>query len=94
MNKRNPIPSACDQKYLKYICRANLDFFGTRESGTVCGTFYDVKSMIEFNKELNHLPNLPQIGTFLLEDNCGIGSAVLMLRHTQDPGTYEKYVQY
>ena len=94
VNKRNPSPSACDQKYLKYIRRANLDCFWSREPGTVRGTFYDVKRMIKFNKEFNLPPNLPQMGPFPLEDNCGMGPAVLMLRRTQDPGIYGEHVQY
>ena len=50
VNKRNPSPLTCDQKYLKYIYQANLDSFWSREPGTVCETFYDVKKNDQFQQ--------------------------------------------
>ena len=93
---RNPnILSACDKKALIAIRRANIDAFWSRSPGTVNNTRTGVKRMIAINEDTFGMPDLfPSMGPHPLEDNWGMGLAIVMLHKSLDKGRYRSTVQF
>ena len=97
IHKRDPILGTFDSKKLDYIRRATLDSFWSRESSTVKASLGELKRDIKFAQELEMTmmeAGYPNRGPFPIQDNMGMGQAIIMLRRAQQPGKYDKFVQF
>jgi hypothetical protein len=76
------------------IRRATVDAFWSRESATVNGLRSVMKATFKKAALVEGVGLFPtSLGPFPVHDGDGMGSAVLQLLKTLDPGKYEKYVQ-
>ena len=98
--KRPPYETAEDIVIQRYIRRAVLDVFWSRETSTVESTHGEVVRTIRHAKELR-LPItgdgrvlFPERGPFPLSDKVGMAEAILTLRRTLDSGRYQQYIQF
>jgi hypothetical protein len=92
---RDPIPGdGADALMVKCIRRATLDAFWSREAGTIRGSRSSMKATFRCANMVRGLGIFPRLGPFPLRDVDGMGSAVVQLLKTLDPGKNEKYVQY
>ena len=97
IKKRNPILGTFDEKLLGYTKRAILDSFWSRESSTVRASLGELKRDIGFGHELDMTveeAGYPPRGPFPINDNMGMGQAIIMLRRSQEPGRYDTFVQF
>ena len=93
---RDPrLSSSNDKNALVAIRRANIDAFWSRSPGTVNNTRTGVKRMLEINATVFGLPDLlPNMGPHPVEDNWGMGLAIVMLHKSLDKGKYRDTVQF
>ena len=90
MEGRDPEDVGSDEKILRYIRRANLDAFWARRPATVYPHFLEVRAIIKDADEMGIKPPLPERGPLALQDTCGMGAAVLLLKKSLNPGRYNK----
>jgi hypothetical protein len=92
---RDPIPGdGADALMGRCIRRATLDAFWSREAGTVRGSRSSMKATFRCANMVRGDGIFPRLGLFPLRDVDGMGSAVVQLLKTLDPGKHEKYVQF
>ena len=93
---RDPrLSSSNDKNALVAIRRANIDAFWSRSPGTINNTRTGIKRMLEINETVFGLPDLlPNMGPHPIEDNWGMGLAVVMLHKSLDKGKYRNTVQF
>jgi len=92
---RNPTESTEDKKTRCYLRRAVLDGFWGRASGTVQNNLGQLRGLFKIAcEEFAMMRALPEMGPFPLMDTFGIGTAIVMLRRSLDPGTYGDTIQY
>ena len=95
VQKREPESNPQDDATLCAIRRATLDAFWGRAEGTVRQNLSSVKGMHDSaraNFGMRHL--LPAMGPFPLEDTFGMGTAIVMLKHSLDPGRYGDHITF
>ena len=78
--------SADDRKTLKFVRRANLDAFSSREPLTVTGNLSQARMMEACRENIRIKPVSPPMGPFPLEDSFGMKVACTLLRRSLDPG--------
>jgi hypothetical protein len=84
-----------DVELLKCLRRANLDAFWSQEPSTVSQNLGKINRALQIAHELGMLnPPLPSFGPWKLEDEFGAGAAVIMVKHSMDPGVTESTVQF
>ena len=72
-----------------------LDGFWGRASGTIQNNLGQLRGLFKIAcEEFEMMRALPEMGPFLLMDTFGIGTAIVMLRRSLDPGTYGDTIQY
>ena len=81
MEGREPEEVGSDLKIMRYIRRANLDAFWARRLTTVYPHFLEVRAIIKDADEMGIIPPLPKRGPLVLQDTCGMGAAVLLLKN-------------
>jgi hypothetical protein len=92
---RDPIPGdRSDTLMTTCIRRATLDAFWSREAGTVRGSRSSMKAAFRCSRLVKGDGIFPRLGPFPLKDIDGMGSAVLQLLKTLDPGKHEETVQF
>jgi hypothetical protein len=75
---------------LKCLRRVNLDAFWSREPSTVSHNLGKINRALQIAHELGMSnPPLPNLGPWKLEDEFGAGAAVIMAKHSMDPGVTE-----
>ena len=80
---------------MEYIRRANLDYFGSRESSTVPFNLHEAwRVEIKVVNWLGMPSSTPPMGPFPLTDECGIIGPMAMLDSLLDPGWYADHVQH
>ena len=94
--KREPMANVVtDEKAIIAIRRAILDTFWARTKNTVDRNRASVKKLLEFGVGAYGLPDvLPPMGPHPIEDNWGMGIALIVLRKSLDKGKYAETVQY
>jgi hypothetical protein len=75
-----------DQQELGLIRRANLDVLWSRESGTVKNLVSGIKDIIKRSNFRGRKLPLSEITAWSLEDECGMGIALLMLEKSLESG--------
>jgi hypothetical protein len=92
----SPTDDPSDVLLLKFIRRANLDAFWSRESGTVNNTRREIEVLKRKAQDLGIDPStlLPKMGPFLVEDKQGMGLAVCVLMRSLDEGKNEATLQF
>jgi hypothetical protein len=84
-----------DIRVLKCIRRANLDAFWSREPSTVKRVLQEVKRGLAIASSLGFAHSLFRpMGPFPVEDNMGMGIAIVLLQRSLDKGKYDKTVQF
>jgi hypothetical protein len=84
-----------DVELLKYLRRVNLDAFWSREPSTVSHNLGKINRALQIAHELGMSnPPLPNLGPWKLEDEFGVEAAVIMVKHSMDPGVTESTVQF
>ncbi len=86
---------ASNIRVLKCIRCANLDAFLSREPSTVNRTLREAKRGLAIASALGfaHLLIRP-MGPFPVEDNMGMGIAIVMLQRSLDKGIHDKTIQF
>jgi len=95
MHMRDPDATPLDEATLCCIRRAILDSFWGRAEGTVRGNLGSLRNMHESaqcNFGMQFL--LPAMGPFPLKDTFGMGPAIVMLKHSLDPGRYGDHITF
>jgi hypothetical protein len=92
----SPTEDSADVLLLKFIRRANLDAFWSRESGTVNNTRREIVNLTKKARLLGIDPAglLPPMGPFPLKDKHGMGLAVCVLMRSLDEGKNEATLQF
>jgi hypothetical protein len=84
-----------DVELLKCLRRVNLDAFWSREPSTVSQNLGKINRALQIAHELGMSnPPFPKLGPWKLEDEFGAGAAVIMAKHSMDPGMTEIAVQF
>jgi hypothetical protein len=84
-----------DAETIDLIRRANLDAFWSREPTTIGHNLSKVNRVLQISHELGlDKPPVPRLGPWPVEDKFGMGAAVVLLKHSLDPGLTETSVQY
>jgi hypothetical protein len=84
-----------DAETIALIRRANLDAFWSREPTTIGHNLSKINLVLQIFHELGlDNPPVPMLGTWPVEDNFGMGAAIVLLKHSLDPGVTETTVQY
>jgi len=92
---RNPTESTEDKKMMCYLRWAVLDGFWGRAPGTVQNNLGQLRGLFKIAcEEFEMMRALPEMGPFPLMDTFGIGTALVMLRRSLDPGKYGDIIQY
>ena len=78
---------------VRCIRRATVDAFWSREMVTVCGLRSVGKASFQKAALVDGIGRFPDLGPFPVHDGDGMGSAVIQLLKTLDPGRHEKNVQ-
>lgn len=93
---RLPIPGlASDVRVLKCIRRANLDAFWSREPSTVKRVLGEAKRGLAIASALGFAHSLFRpMGPFPLQDNMGMGIAIVLLQRSLDKGKHDKTIQF
>ena len=96
LTKRNPLlNSQADNRLLMFIRRANLDMFWSRSSGTVDASRRGIRRIIKESLLLGFEPSLEKMGPWPVEDQWGLGLALVTLKASLDPGKNAKtHTQY
>jgi len=95
VHMRDPEANMLDDATMCCIRRATLDAFWARAEGTVRANLSSLRNMHESaqaNFGLHEL--LPAMGPFPLKDTFGMGSAIVMLKHSLDPGRYGDHITF
>jgi len=86
---RNPTESTEDKKTMCYLRRAVLDGFWGRAPGTFQNNLGQLWGLFKIAcEEFEMMRALPEMGPFPLMDTFGIGTVIVMLRRSLDPGKY------
>jgi hypothetical protein len=100
MQDRSPIQGTGvlnDAETIDLMKRANLDAFWSREP-TIIGhsLLSKVNRVLQISHELGlDKPPVPRLGTWPVEDKCGMGADIVLLKHyLVDPGVTETTVKY
>ena len=91
---RNPVENTPDMLVLRFIRRATLDGFWSRETSTVVRNRNLLLRALQMANELNLPCPFPERGPFPLQDNVGMLQAVLQLKRTLDQGLYGEFIQF
>jgi hypothetical protein len=93
--RRDPVRSLPrGQEILKFMRRANLDAFWSRESSTVKSNLGEAMR-IERTAFWLGMPRMtPPIGLWPLEDSQGMSAALAVLDRSMDKGKYKTTVQW
>jgi hypothetical protein len=84
-----------DKNVLIAVRRANLDSFWGRSSSTIGGNKTNLKRLVEIARDEYGIDQpLPPMGPHELNDNWGMGLAIMMLRKSLDKGLYGPTVQF
>jgi hypothetical protein len=84
-----------DVELLKCLHRVNLDAFWSREPSTDSQKLGKINRALQIAHELGMSnPPLPNLGTWKLEDEFGSGAAVILVKHSMDPGVTGSTVQF
>jgi hypothetical protein len=84
-----------DAETIALIRRANLDAFWSREPTTIGHNLSKVNRLLQIAQELGlDKPPVPRLGPCPVEDDFGMGDAIVLLKHSLDPGVTETTVQY
>ena len=84
-----------DRNVMIAVRRANLDAFWGRSSSTIQGNKSNLKRLVNIAKDeygINH--PLPEMGPHEIQDNWGMGLAIMLLRKSLDKGLYGPTVQF
>jgi hypothetical protein len=77
------------------IRRASTDAFWSRDPYTVSGNLTKVNRVLHISHELGlDKPPVPVLGPWTVKDRFGMGVAILLLKHSLDPGVMGSTVQY
>jgi len=91
----DPEATLLDDATLCCICRATLDSFWGRAEGTVQANLSSLRNMHESAQANFGLQDLlPAMGPFSLKDTFGMGPAIVMLKHSLDPGRYGDHITF
>jgi hypothetical protein len=84
-----------DAETIDLIRRPNLDAFWSREPTTIGHNLSKVNRVLQISHELGlDKPPVPRLGPWPVEDKFGVGAAIVLLKHSLDPGVTETTVQY
>jgi hypothetical protein len=84
-----------DAETIDLIRRANLDAFWSKEPTTIGHNLCKVNRVLQISHELGlDKPPVPRLGPWPVEDKFGMGAAIVLLKHSLDPGVTETTVQY
>jgi hypothetical protein len=84
-----------DAETIDLIRRANLDVFWSREPTTIGHNLSKVNRVLQISHELGlDKPPVPRLGPWPVKDKFGIRAAIVLLKHSLDPGVTETTVQY
>jgi hypothetical protein len=84
-----------DVELLKFLRRVSLDAFWSRGPSTVSHNLVKINRALQIAHELGMSnPTLPSLGPWKLDDEFGAGAAVIMAKHSMDPGVIESTVQF
>jgi hypothetical protein len=84
-----------DAETIDLIRRANLDAFWSREPTTISQDVSKVNRALQISHELGlDKPSIPRLGPWPVEDKFGMGAAIVLLKHSLDPGLTGTTVQY
>jgi hypothetical protein len=84
-----------DAELMKTLRRVNLDAFWNWEPTTVSQNLGKVNRSLQISHGMgmsNH--PMPKLVPWKLEDDFGAGAAVIMTRHSMDPGVMEDTMQF
>ena len=91
---RDPLlGNIADDESLCLIRRANLDAFWSRTSNTVSTNLRNLQTVKNWGGDLG-LNLLPDTGPFELQDDFGMGIAMVILKKSLQPGRNGKFVQF
>lgn len=96
IHSREPMSSGSDQLLLKFIRRATLDAFWSREPTTIAAnrsTFNQTLRCLSF-LHLEPEKAFPLMGPFPIEDSQGYAQATCLLVRSLDPGKNEETIQF
>jgi hypothetical protein len=84
-----------DTELMKSLRRVNVDSFWSREPTTVSHILGKVTIALQIAYEIGMSnPPMPKLGPWKLEDEFGDGAAVIMARHSMDPGVMDDTVNF
>jgi hypothetical protein len=83
-----------DREIMEYIRRATLDAFWARETTTVKNNAGNARRIMHALDRLKMPSLLPPMGPFPLRDDTGMGSAVVVLDCSLDPGKHDTFIQF
>jgi hypothetical protein len=76
-----------DAETIHLMRRANLDAFWSREPTIIGHNLSKVNRVLQISHELGlDKPRVPKLGPWPVEDMVGMGAAIILLRHSLDPG--------
>jgi hypothetical protein len=78
-----------DAELMKCLRQVNLDPFWSRKPSKMSQNFGKTNRSLQ----IAHHP-LPKLGPWKVEDEFGVGAAVIMAKHSLDPGLTEITVQF
>jgi hypothetical protein len=84
-----------DEETIDLFRRVNLDAFWSREPTAIGHKLSKVNRVLQISHELGlDTPPVPRLGPWPVEDKFGMGAAIMLLKHSLDPGATETTVQY
>jgi hypothetical protein len=84
-----------DAETIALIRRVILDAFWSREPTTIGHNLSKVNRVLQISHELGlDKPPVPRLAPWPVEEKFGMGAAIVLLKHSLDPGVNETTVQY
>ena len=83
-----------DKEFFKFVRRANLDAFWSREPTTVAKNLSQLNRMSRTKNKFGFASTTPPLGPFPVADDLGMKAAVAILDRSLDPGDYSECVQW
>jgi hypothetical protein len=92
---KNGMGVLVDTDTMDLIIQASLDAFWSREPATIGNNLAKINGVLQIAHELGlKNPPVPILGPWPVEDNFGMGAAIVLLKHPLGHGVTETEVQY